>query len=99
MGKPKPPRINAPNTQQIINDQLRYNRVDTSGPGGSQQYVTGPDGRTTFRTELSPDLQALVTRGMGLAGRDMQRYQMPEQANQILANIMARVNRRNGGSP
>ncbi len=79
--------------------QNRENRVNTRTPFGSQTYGTDASGRTTFTTELSPELQALVTRGMGLAGRDLQRYQMPEQANQILANIMARVNRRNGGSP
>lgn len=99
MGGKKPPKIKAPDTQAIIRDQIRLNRVDTSSPFGSQRYVTGPDGRTSFQTELSPELQSLVTRGMNLSGRDMQRWSMPDQANQILAQVMARVNRRTGGSP
>jgi hypothetical protein len=76
--------------------QEQYNRVNTSTPFGSQSYSTGPDGRTQFTTALSPQMQALVDRGMGLAGRDLERFQRPEGMEGLIQALMSRVGNRAG---
>lgn len=90
-------RVSAPDPRQLMQLQEQYNRVNTSGPFGSQRYSTGADGRTEFTTELSPQLQGLVDRGMGLAGRDQQRYTAPQGMSQLIEALMGRMNRRTGG--
>lgn len=96
MGKRKVPKVTAPDPMQLIRMQEQYNRVNTSNPFGSQSYGTGADGRTTFTTTLSPQMQALVDRGMGLAGRDMQRYQAPQGMEGLIQALMSRVGNRAG---
>lgn len=97
MGKRKVPKITTPDPQMLIQQQERVNRVNTSGPFGSQTYGTGPDGRTTFTTTLSPQMQALLDRGMGLAGRDQERYRAPEGMEGLIQALMSRVGNRAGG--
>lgn len=96
MGKRKVPKITTPDPQMLIQQQERVNRVNTSGPFGSQTYGTGPDGRTTFTTTLSPQMQALLDRGMGLAGRDQERYRAPEGMEGLIQALMSRVGNRAG---
>jgi hypothetical protein len=84
---------------QLIQMQERYNRVNTSNPFGSQRYSTGADGRTEFTTTLSPQMQQLMDRGMGLAGRDMQRVQKPQGFEELVAAMMGRLGNRFGSKP
>jgi hypothetical protein len=42
-------------------------------------------------------LQGLAERGMGLAGRDQQRYTAPQGMSQLIEALMGRMNRRTGG--
>lgn len=90
---PRPPSINP---AQLIQMQNQQNRVNTSGPFGSQTYGTDESGRTTFNTTLSPQMQALLDRGMGLAGRDQERYQAPEGMEGLIQALMGRVGNRAG---
>lgn len=91
-------RVSAPDPAQLMRLQEQYNRVNTSSPFGSQTYSQGPDGRTSFTTSLSPQMQGLVDRGMGLAGRDLERYKPPEGFESIIAALMSRVGNRVGGA-
>lgn len=97
--QPKGPNMPQIDPAQLIALQDRTNRVNTSTPFGSQTYGTDASGRTTFNTTLSPQMQALVDRGMGLAGRDMQRYQAPEGMEGLIQALMSRVGNRAGSKP
>jgi hypothetical protein len=98
-GRGKQPKAPQFDYNRAIQDQIRYNRPNISGPGGSQTYGTDANGNTTFNTSLSPQLQALFDRGTSMAAQPLQRYQAPEGMGQLLASVMQRVNRRSGGSP
>lgn len=80
----------------LIRMQNMENRVNTSSPFGSQTYGRDAEGRTTFTTSLSPQMQALVDRGMGLAGRDLERFQRPEGMEGLIQALMSRVSNRAG---
>lgn len=92
-------QVQAPDPRQLIQMQERYNRVNTSGPLGSQRYSTGADGRTEYTTTLSPQMQGLLDRGMGIAGRDMQRVNKPEGFDDLVSALMSRLGTRFGGKP
>jgi hypothetical protein len=44
-------------------------------------------------------MQQLMDRGMGLAGRDMQRVQKPQGYDDLVAAIMGRLGNRFGSKP
>jgi len=89
---PKP--VKGPSPTELIAAQEQANRINTFGPGGAQRYGTGADGRTTFTTELSPQMQALFDRGMGMAGQEGQRYNKTPGFDELVATMMSRVNNR-----
>lgn len=54
---------NAPDPYRLAEQQFNYNRlapVNQSGPFGSLNYTTGPDGRLTATTTLDPAGQAAI---------------------------------------
>lgn len=96
MKKPKPPP--APNPAEIIRAQSQANRVNINTPFGSQQYETGPDGRTSFNTTYSPEMQQLAAQMIQRAGTPSQQYQAPPGSEMILGGIMDKVGKRYGHS-
>lgn len=64
--------------QKVIQQEQQLNRLNTYTPFGSQTYETGPDGRTSFNTTLSPEMQSLVSGLLGKAGQSAERYKQPE---------------------
>lgn len=81
------PRVNP---QQMIDQDVRTNRMDMVGPFGSQRYVTGPDGRTTYTTELSPQMQAAQDRMFALAAKGSQKWNAPEKFGSIMQALINR---------
>lgn len=75
MGKPKVGKAPKIDPMQMISLQEKYNRVNTSGPFGSQTYRQGPDGKTEFVTEMSPQMQAIFDKAQGVAQQATQKYQ------------------------
>ena len=71
-GSSKPPK--APDPQVVIDAQTRANRVNQVGPYGTSRYSTDENGNATQTSELSPELQAIYARVLGMAG------DKPEQA-------------------
>lgn len=78
------------NPQQMAAESARMNRLDTYTPFGSQRYVTGPDGRTEYRTELSPEMEAAKARMFAQAAQGSQKWNMPEKTKGILDALIAR---------
>lgn len=66
---PKPPKPVDPT--QVIQAQEQANRYDINGPFGSQTWGTGPDGKATRTTTLSPQVQGMFDRGFGLASQNL----------------------------
>lgn len=94
MKKPKAPPPIDPN--KVIQAQTQANRIGVKTPFGSQQYVTGPNGRDLLETQLTPEMEVIKDRLLGMAGRDTPRYQAPPGTEQILGGIMNRVGGRYG---
>lgn len=86
---PKPPKPIDPNT--LINAQQKANDVDRITPFGSQTYGTGPDGQKTFTTSLSPQMQGLMDRGMGLAGTQLTPLSNPQGFDGLQSALMNKV--------
>lgn len=91
MGKPKPSKIDTPDPREIMQAEAEYNRVNTAGPFGSVTW----DGNTQ-RTELSPEMDALRQRMMGLAMQDSERVETPDFLRDIAGGIMSNVGQRYG---
>lgn len=79
------------NPSQMIAQNEQVNRVNTSGPFGSQTYGTGPGGQRTLTTELSPEMQAVVSRAFGMAGQQSPRYQSPIDMGSLISKYFDRV--------
>lgn len=72
-GTPPPPDLNTPGG--IIQAQSQANQINEVNPFGSSSYSTGPDGRVTRTTSMSPEETAQLARmnqqrerAMGTAG-------------------------------
>lgn len=72
-GAPPPPDLNTPGG--LIQAQSQANQINEVNPFGSSSYSTGPDGRVTRTTSMSPEETAQLarmneqrTRAMGTAG-------------------------------
>lgn len=89
--KRKPQRIEAPDPQQIIDAEMRANRVNTSGPFGSVRW-----NGNTQETTLSPGMQAMADRMMNLGMQDSQRIEMPSFLNDIAGGVMSNIGNRYG---
>ena len=91
MGGKSERRVDVPDPQEIINAEMRANRVNTSGPFGSVNW----QGNTQV-TNLSPEMEALQQRMMGLAMQDSERVEMPSFINDIASGVMGRIGERYG---
>ena len=80
----------------LLNKQEQFNRVNTTSPFGSQTYGVGADGQRSFNTTLSPQMQALMERGMGMAGSNLERSAQPAGMESLISALMARVSNRTG---
>lgn len=96
-GSTKPPK--APDPQMIIDAQTRANRVNQVGPYGSSTFSTDENGQATQTNQLSPELQAVYQRMLGMAGekpQQAQMYQPPQGFDQLTSAIGSRVGQRYG---
>lgn len=92
MSKAKAPKPIKPiDTNMLMQLQRQNNQINTSTPFGSQTYGTGPDGQRTFTTQIDPQLQQVINRGMGLAQRDLQRYEPPKGWDELVSMYMGRA--------
>lgn len=91
MGGGSRTRVPQVNTSALIRENEQMNRVNTSGPFGSQTYTTGPGGQRTLTTALSPEMQAVIGRAFTMAGQPSARYQAPAGFGDLLASYMSRV--------
>jgi hypothetical protein len=80
--------------QALIKQNADMNRVNVSTPFGSQMYVTGPDGKQTLQTTLSPEMQALFTQQMAKASAPAAHYSQPAGQSDLLAQLIAQQNAR-----
>lgn len=92
-GKAKAPKIDVPDPFEIIRAETEANRFNTQGPFGSTRW----NGSTQV-TELSPEMQAMKDRVMGLGMQDSERFEMPSFVNDIAGGIMGNVGDRYGVS-
>lgn len=76
--------------------QARYNRVGQRNPFGSALYTGNEQDGYNVETTLSPQMQALVDRGQGLAMQDSQRYERPAGLMNLAQAIQGRVGQRYG---
>ena len=96
-GSTKPPK--APDPQTIIDAQTRANRVNQIGPYGSSTYSTDENGQATQTNQLSPELQAVYQRMLGMSAEKPQQAQMykpPEGFDQLTSAIGGKVGQRYG---
>lgn len=96
-GSSKPPK--APDPQVVIDAQTRANRVNQVGPYGTSRYSTDENGNATQTSELSPELQAIYARVLGMAGdkpEQAQAYHAPQGFDQLTNAVGSRVGQRYG---
>lgn len=67
----------APDPAMMIDLQSGANRTNSVTPYGSSEWVTGPDGRPTQKTSLSPAMQGVSDQMFGNAMTSSQRQQFP----------------------
>ncbi len=77
--------------QKMIQENARLNRVNTSGPFGSQTYTTGPDGQVSYQTQLSPQMQTVIDRAFTMAGQPSARYQPKADFGALIEKYRSRV--------
>ena len=77
--------------QAMIRQNEQINRVNTSGPFGSQTYTTDANGQRSLQTTLSPEMQGVIGRAFGMAGQQSPRYRAPQGFGDLLASYMTRV--------
>ena len=94
MGKKKQQKLPKIDPAKLIAQNAAMNRVNVSNPFGSQNYVTGADGKQTLQTTLTPQMQALLDQQVG---RAQSGAALPEGFNNVLASAMAKVRSRQGG--
>lgn len=94
--KKKPDMPDMPDPLELIRLQSEVNRVNVDTPFGSQNYVAGPNGSTTLRTDIGPMGQALVGRGVGLGMTDSARHNVDPRMNELAGALLGRVGSRFG---
>lgn len=83
--------------QAMIRQNEQVNRVNTSGPFGSQTYTTDANGQRSLQTTLSPEMQGVISRAFGMAGQQSPRYRAPQGFGDLLSMYMQRVSSRAEG--
>lgn len=78
-------------TSALIRQNEAVNRVGVSTPFGSQNYVTDANGQRVLQTQLSPEMQQMLSQQLGSSAQAATPYQMPQGQNQLLANVMGRL--------
>jgi len=99
-GSSKPPK--APDPQTIIDANSRANRVNQIGPYGSSIYSEDAGGRATQTNTMSPQMQEVYQRMMGMAAQkpeQAQMYKPPEGFDQLMSAVGGRVGERYGLDP
>lgn len=86
---PKPPKPIDPTT--VINAQANANRINRITPFGSQTYGTGPDGKPTFTTSLSPNMQGLVDKSMSVSQTPLKQLENPTGFGDLQNAYMQKV--------
>lgn len=95
-GSTKVPKVDE---SALIRQNEAVNRVGVSTPFGSQSYVTDANGRRVLQTTLTPEMQQMLSQQMSRANTSATPYQMPQGQNQLLANIMGRLQGRYQPAP
>lgn len=94
--KKSPKQQKMPDPKELIALQAEYNRVNVDTPFGKQTYVPGPDGSTTLKTDIGPEGQQLVGRGVGLGMTDSNRMNVDPRMNQLAGALLGNVGKRFG---
>lgn len=95
--KKSPKQQKMPDPKELIALQAEYNRVNVDTPFGSQTYTPGADGRsTTLKTDIGPEGQQLVGRGVGLGMTDSNRMSVDPRMNQLAGGLLEKVGKRFG---
>lgn len=92
----KPKSQKMPDPRELIALQAQMNRVNVDTPFGSQTYGDGPNGSTTLRTDIGPEGQALVGRGVGLGMTDSNRFSIDPRMNELAGALLGKVGNRFG---
>lgn len=96
-GSTKAPK--APDPQTVIDAQTRANRVNQIGPYGSSMYSTDDKGNATQTSTMSPELQAIYQRVLGMSAKEpeqAQKYEAPQGFDQLTSAIGGKVGQRYG---
>lgn len=96
-GSTKPPKAPDPELMARLNNQA--NRVNQIGPYGSSTYSEDADGRATQTNEMSPELQQVYQRLLGMSGKEPTQatmYKPPEGFDQLTNAVGGRVGERYG---
>jgi hypothetical protein len=80
----------------LIDAQTKANRVGVNTPFGSQAYSTDANGNAVLNTQLSPEMQALLTQQIGKASSTANPYVLPSQNASILNGLNTRLDQRYG---
>lgn len=80
----------------LIDAQTKANRVGVNTPFGSQAYSTDANGNAVLNTQLSPEMQALLTQQIGKASSSSNPYVLPGQNASILNGLNTRLDQRYG---
>lgn len=92
----KPKTVPAPDPRIAIREQGIQNRVGQTGPFGSAQYEGNDQTGYNVRTTLSPEMQALLSRGQGLAMTDSVNQSIDPRVMQLAGSLMGRIQGRFG---
>lgn len=96
MAKKKAPKLPEVKPQELLRQQDMYNRVNIATPFGSQTYSSGPDGRGTYNTQLSPQMQSLIDMKFGQAAKQSTPFQLPEGMAALINALMQKQMTRYG---
>jgi hypothetical protein len=91
-GKPPP----APDPEQVIALQAQYNRFNSRGPFGSQQWTTDENGHETLNTEVNPQMQGAIDRAFAASETPFTKQYVPQGMDQLSSAILGRVGKRYG---
>lgn len=92
----KPRTVPAPDPRIAIREQGIQNRVGQTGPFGSAQYEGNDQTGYNVRTTLSPEMQALLSRGQGLGMTDSVNQSIDPRVMQLAGSLMGRIQGRFG---
>lgn len=94
--KKSPKQQKMPDPKELLALQAEYNRVNVDTPFGSQTYVPDGNGGTTLRTDIGPQGQQLVNRGVSLGMTDSNRMSVDPRMNQLAGALLGNVGKRFG---